>query len=486
MNGFIKKYRWVIIIIAVGIAALLLITSRQAEEPVAIVVQEPEPVEVVEEAVVETIVEAEVVVETVVEPEIVVEETIEEEVVVVETVVEAEAEAPEPEVEITQTTEEDSAPAEPIIEESTEVVEEAPVAVAVIEEPAEEVLEVFVEEVAVVEPVIEVTEEPTPEAAPAETEALEVVEPVIEEVTTEPTEDTSAAEAVVEELIATITTENGNDASEEGIKPSFDVVRVDNAGSAVIAGSAEPYSKVVILSNGEEIGEAIAGGSGEVVAIIQVPENDQGQTLELESEVSGKLLFSDETILILPIMRSEAAEGVVEETAPPIIRATENEIVIIQGAQTLGIGQVSLDSISYDENDEVVLAGRGNPGRTVIIYVDETPLMDTVVSDSGSWKQALHGLDAGRYVLRVDEIDADGNVTSRVESPFQREYPEDVREAKAANNTTYTVQPGNSLWVIATGRYGDGLQYHQIFSANKDQIRDPDLIYPGQVFAMPE
>ena len=133
-----------------------------------------------------------------------------------------------------------------------------------------------------------------------------------------------------------------------------------------------------------------------------------------------------------------------------------------------------------------MLAGRGNPGRTIIIYVDDAPLMDTVVSSSGSWKQALNGLDAGRYVLRVDEVDENGTVTSRVESPFQREYPEDVREAKASNETTYTVQPGNSLWIIATGRYGEGMRYLQIFSANKDQIRDPDLIYPGQVFAIPD
>ena len=264
------------------------------------------------------------------------------------------------------------------------------------------------------------------------------------------------------------------------------MVRVDPTGSTVIAGTAEPYSKVVILSNGEDIGEAIAGSSGEFVAIIQVPDNEQGQTLELETEVDGQLLFSDETILILPIMRSAAADAIAEESASPIIRATAEEVVILQGAPKLALGQVSLDSISYDENDEVVLAGRGNPGRTIIIYVDDSPLMDTVVSDSGSWKQALHGLDAGRYVLRVDEIDDEGNVTSRVESPFQREYPEDVREAKAANDTTYTVQPGNSLWLIATGRYGDGMRYHQIFSANQDQIRNPDLIYPGQVFAIPD
>jgi hypothetical protein len=185
-------------------------------------------------------------------------------------------------------------------------------------------------------------------------------------------------------------------------------------------------------------------------------------------------------------MRSAAADSITEETAPPIIRATAEDVVILQGGPQLALGQVSLDSISYDENDEVVLAGRGNPDRTIIIYVDDTPLLDTVVSSSGSWKLELTGLNAGRYVLRVDEVDENGTVTSRVESPFQREYPEDVREAKASNETTYTVQPGNSLWIIATGRYGEGMRYLQIFSANKDQIRDPDLIYPGQVFAIPD
>ncbi len=49
-----------------------------------------------------------------------------------------------------------------------------------------------------------------------------------------------------------------------------------------------------------------------------------------------------------------------------------------------------------------------------------------------------------------------------------------------------TVQPGFTLWAIAQGQYGDGVLYVQVFEANRDRIRDPDLIYPGQVFALPE
>lgn len=51
---------------------------------------------------------------------------------------------------------------------------------------------------------------------------------------------------------------------------------------------------------------------------------------------------------------------------------------------------------------------------------------------------------------------------------------------------TITVQPGFTLWGIAQERYGDGVMYVQVFEANRDKIRDPNLIYPGQVFAVPE
>ena len=49
-----------------------------------------------------------------------------------------------------------------------------------------------------------------------------------------------------------------------------------------------------------------------------------------------------------------------------------------------------------------------------------------------------------------------------------------------------TVQPGNTLWAIARDAYGDGILYVRVFEANRGLIRDPDLIYPGQIFTVPE
>ena len=52
--------------------------------------------------------------------------------------------------------------------------------------------------------------------------------------------------------------------------------------------------------------------------------------------------------------------------------------------------------------------------------------------------------------------------------------------------TIVTVQPGFTLWQIASEAYGEGVMYVQVWDANKDKIRNPDLIYPGQVFVVPE
>ena len=91
----------------------------------------------------------------------------------------------------------------------------------------------------------------------------------------------------------------------------------------------------------------------------------------------------------------------------------------------------------------------------------------------------------------MDELAADGTVTSRTETPFKRE---DVAQIAAATTLSeerakveaVTVQPGSTLWAIARDTLGEGPLYVRVFVANRDQIRDPDLIYPGQVYSIPE
>ena len=85
------------------------------------------------------------------------------------------------------------------------------------------------------------------------------------------------------------------------------------------------------------------------------------------------------------------------------------------------------------------------------------------------------------YTLRADQVNADGKVLARVSLPFSRA----AFLTAMASGTFVVVQPGNSLWRLARRTYGDGFGYTVIYEANREQIKDPDLIFPGQVFALP-
>lgn len=63
-----------------------------------------------------------------------------------------------------------------------------------------------------------------------------------------------------------------------------------------------------------------------------------------------------------------------------------------------------------------------------------------------------------------------------------------TRETKAPESSSgksYTVKSGDSLWAIAKRYYGDGSQYNKIYEANKDKIKNPNLIYAGQTLTIP-
>jgi nucleoid-associated protein YgaU len=72
-----------------------------------------------------------------------------------------------------------------------------------------------------------------------------------------------------------------------------------------------------------------------------------------------------------------------------------------------------------------------------------------------------------------------------VETVTEQSAPQETAPQAAVRADIITVQPGYTLWGIARDAYGDGVQFVKVFEANRAQIRNPDLIYPGQVFALP-
>ena len=88
--------------------------------------------------------------------------------------------------------------------------------------------------------------------------------------------------------------------------------------------------------------------------------------------------------------------------------------------------------------------------------------------DKSAWEKAI--LMAGN-VLGINKVNAD-----ELEAP----------DAEGPATEYYVVQKGDSLWKIASKHYGSGAKYTEIFEANREVIKDPDLIYPGQKIRIPK
>ncbi|WP_170549540.1 LysM peptidoglycan-binding domain-containing protein [Ruegeria atlantica] len=197
----------------------------------------------------------------------------------------------------------------------------------------------------------------------------------------------------------------------------------------------------------------------------------------------------------------QVAEAPAEDTPDQqvaILRSGEDGVELVQGptSQPQEPEQIALDTIGYSDAGEVELTGRVPDGSAVRLYLDNRLVDDLSPANDGKWRSELDGVEPGVYTLRADEVAPDGTVVSRIETPFKREATEVLRAAEATDSPeaaedappirSVTVQKGDTLWAISRERFGDGVLYVKLFEANRAAIRDPDLIYPGQIFTIPE
>ena len=295
------------------------------------------------------------------------------------------------------------------------------------------------------------------------------VEPVTKDKVTSSEEEAASMEETL------VVTEENIIAEPEAVienNPAFDLVRVDEDGSAIIAGSAKPNSEVRLLVDGKELETAETDASGAFAILTTIPSGEKPLELQLE-DVNDSNIKSADTVLIIPNKEAEAS-------GPKIIIAESDGKIIVQEQNDIApkIQPLSLDTINYAASGDVILAGRASSEQIVRVYVDNKPVVLGEVTD-GKWNFEIPNIEEGIYTLRVDAINNEGKVVDRVESPFQRVIRE-MEDGQA------TIQPGFTLWKLAELKYGFGMRYVQIFEANRDSIKDPDLIYPGQVFQIPE
>lgn len=304
-------------------------------------------------------------------------------------------------------------------------------------------------------------------------------------------------------------------------EPSFDVVRVDPEGNTVIAGKAEPNAKVRIMDGEQKIGEVQADENGDWVFLPEekLPAGSSVLTLESDTDtdtdipaksenavvvvipekgkdIAGRTSKAAEKPLAMVVPRDQASSAPTKvlqapkpEAAAPTAETAkiksfpETETAKVEGTASAGSEtEVTLDVIDYDDTGAVVFSGKTEPDTEVQIYVDNTLAARATSDADGNWSaKPEQNIEAGTHQVRVDKVTASGQVVARIELPFIRAVP----ITGLPKDSVVIIQPGNNLWRIASRVYGSGFRYTEIYQANSDQIRDPDLIYPGQVFGLP-
>ncbi|MCF6431291.1 LysM peptidoglycan-binding domain-containing protein [Leisingera sp. MMG026] len=381
--------------------------------------------------------------------------------------------------------------------------------------------------------------------------------------------------------------------------PELDLVRVDNEGSAVIAGRAQAGVRISVLLDGEVLEQLEVPAGGEFVSLTSIAPSTDARVVSLLAEHEGQKNASGATFILAPAspvsvaaageaaQSAQAAEtgasrvtGAEQDVTAPapeqvatldpaenalveqsgteapaasldqpassdagtadagedvasagqatanaaaevpsaadpapavepgtpqpqgqavaVLRADAEGIEVVQPAIPAdpGLGdEVALDSISYNGSGGVELSGRAQPQSQVRVYVDNRPVAELGAAADGRWSGRLEDVAPGIYTLRLDEVEpATGAVVSRLETPFKREAPEALPqpggdatpEQPVPLVQAVTVQKGDTLWAISQQKYGSGFLYVRVFEANRGAIRNPDLIYPGQVFTVPE
>ncbi len=274
----------------------------------------------------------------------------------------------------------------------------------------------------------------------------------------------------------------------EPLGPSFDVVRVNPSGDTVIAGRAAPGAQVIIRQGGEEIGRATADGRGEWVFLPNEPLPSGARELTLSSRIGDgpEVAGAGSVVLVVPERLAPGSLTAMNLPSAPmaVLSDTTGAPRVLQGPSAAGkpSGKLGLEAVEYDEQGQMRFAGRASPGARVEVHVDKR-LAGTAVADAqGVWSLVPSGsVTPGPHLLGLNRLAADGRVLEHADYPFQRET---ITEKELAEGNV-VVRPGNSLWMLARSRYGQGTRYTVIYEANRARLTDPGKIYPGQILALP-
>lgn len=308
--------------------------------------------------------------------------------------------------------------------------------------------------------------------------------------------------------------------------PVFDILRVESDGSVVIAGQAAANADVEILSGSRVVGTAKAGPNGDFAIVLDQPLKPGDHQLVLRAGGSGGTVATSAQTAIVSVPDNSNGQvlALVEEPGQASRLITKPEAPVEQSASSTDAGAAPSQSVPQAkadpdaplgieaveiEGNKVFVAGsaKGSPeGSRVVVNANEILLGSSSISPEGRFLvESQKPLAVGDYIIRADLLNANGRVIATARVPFRREAGQNVSAVapgtsgqndaaqNAASGTplqkvegSVIIRKGDNLWTISKRTYGYGTRYTTIYLANRDQIRNPDLILPGQVFVMPQ
>ena len=359
-----------------------------------------------------------------------------------------------------------------------------------------------------------VRREPVPDTAASTAPAL-----------TKPTADEGAkgpaplatAKTEADAVIAALSGATAAPDSSDGV-PSFDIARIEPNGETVVAGRAAPGATVELLRNGEPHDRAVADQSGQFVMVPSpLPPGTYDLTLRAR-QPDGKLITSKQsvTVALEPNRNDRPVVALMTPDKPTVVLSQPAP------SKTEAAGPVVVEAVEIDAGGKFHVSGRARPGAATRLYLNDSFIASATAAADGRFAVTINeGIGRGNYRVRLDEIDLKtGAVRGRAEVPFnasdpvvtastparspQSTRPDSGAQPQVADATatavpdaakpsavvvpkvtTTTVSRGDSLWRISQLTYGAGTRYATIYKANREQIRNPNLIYPGQVFLIP-
>jgi nucleoid-associated protein YgaU len=304
---------------------------------------------------------------------------------------------------------------------------------------------------------------------------------------------------------------------------TIDLARVKPDGAAVFAGTAAANAKIRIFEGDILLGETVANANGEWVIVLEkslaagqhlisvAMERSDGSTEMADRSLAVEIYQDTETKPLVALLPETATEVPVliqspddVDAASPAAPASEAIVADATGADAAAakaamgdtteaaptkpqaksqIAALAPSAIIWRDASRILISGTSRGGVRVTVNDEKGQFGEALVLADGAW-QVAGSLDMDIAVnhLRFALFDEANHIIARYDLPVKAR---DLAKGQDGSPLV-VVNKGDMLWRIAYHQLGEGVKYVDIVRRNQQDINDPDLIYPKQIFAVPQ